>query len=84
MPIFGTGNLSKKAAEAGGISTGRSVLEMYPSFGLARFDSVLTRIFKNKARLSSARSLSLKTRSTEKGQNESISNYDAEIEAVSV
>ena len=25
MPIFGTGNLSKKAVEAGGISTGRSV-----------------------------------------------------------
>ena len=47
------------------------LLEMYPSFGSARFDSVLTRVFKEKARLGSARSLSLKTRSMEKAQNES-------------
>ena len=50
---------------------------MDPSLDSARFDSVLTRVFKEKARLGSARSLSLKTRSTEKGQNESISDYDA-------
>ena len=29
------------------------LLEMYPSFGSARFDSVLTRVFKEKARLGS-------------------------------
>ena len=55
----------------------RYLLEMYPSFGSARFDSVLTRAFYKKARLGSARSLSLKTQSMKKGQNESISNYDA-------
>ena len=49
---------------------------MYPSLGSARFDSVLTRVFKEKARLGSARSLSLRTRSTKKGQNELIS-YDS-------
>ena len=46
-------------------------LEMYPSLDSARFDSVLTRVFKEKAQLGSARSLSLKTRSMEKAQNES-------------
>ena len=40
---------------------------MDPSFDSARFDSVLTRVFREKARLGSARSLSLKTRSMEKG-----------------
>ena len=48
---------------------------MDPSLGSARFDSVLTRVFKKKARLGSARSLSLKTQSVQKGQNESISDW---------
>ena len=43
------------------------LVEMDPSFGSARFESVLTRVFKEKARLGSARSPSLKTRSMEKG-----------------
>ena len=43
------------------------LLVMDPSLDSARFDSVLTRVFKEKARLGSARSLSLKTRSMEKG-----------------
>ena len=50
---------------------------MYPSLDSSLFDLVLTQVFKEKARLGSARSLSLKTQSTEKGQNESISDNDA-------
>ena len=44
------------------------LLVMDPSLDSARFDSVLTRVFEEKARLGSARSLSLKARSLKKGQ----------------
>ena len=50
---------------------------MYPSLDSARFDSVLTRVFREKARLGSARSLSLKTRSMEKGLKRVDLNHDA-------